>query len=383
MKWVKLLFVHDIKLRCVEGKMYTAADLTDDVTQRYTKLVNELTIACRIIEKQSTDTKLTPLENPKLRFISIGKKGIRPNKEERNTLEEAIIEADAVIVRLPSFIGPVAIKLVKKHCKPYMVEMVSCPWDALWNHGFCGKILAPYMYGMTKYLVARAPRVAYVTESFLQSRYPTKGKTLACSDVELCCVDLEDLDRRKKQFQKTKEVITIGTIGAVDVKYKGQKYVIKALAELKKEGKLFRYEMVGGGNNRYLQTLAKKYGVEKQIRFIGSLSHDEVFKWLRQIDLYIQPSKQEGLPRALVEAMSTGAPAIGATTGGIPELLPATNLFAKGNVGALCQCLRKVEHQWLMYQSEYSIEKAKGYRKHDLDQKREAFYLDFLKEIEK
>ena len=375
---MRLLFIHDIKLRCVDGLIYTTAGLTDDVTQRYTKLVDEMVIACRVIERQPEDTQLTLLKNPKLQFVSIGEKGIRPNLEERTNLESAIRSADVVIVRLPSFIGRLAIKLVNKHHKPYMVEMVSCPWDALWNHGITGKGLAPYMYFMTRYLVKQAPLVTYVTEQFLQGRYPTKGKSLACSDVELSDIDSSDAKRRRIQFEKEKDVLILGTIGATDVRYKGQQYVIEAIARLKREGKNFEYEIVGGGDPSYLKLLAKQYGVEEQVHFIGSLEHQEVFKWLRKIDVYIQPSKQEGLPRSLVEAMSTGAPALGARTGGIPELLPENCLFHKGNVNQLSQLLKTIDSKWLIRQSEYSIHKAEAYKKEYLDQKREAFYLDFL-----
>ncbi len=40
-------------------------------------------------------------------------------------------------------------------------------------------------------------------------------------------------------------------------------------------------------------------GLENQIKLLGPLSHDEIFEWLDSIDIYIQPSLLEGLPRAL------------------------------------------------------------------------------------
>lgn len=51
-------------------------------------------------------------------------------------------------------------------------------------------------------------------------------------------------------------------------------------------------------------------------------------QWLDQLDLYIQPSFTEGLPRALIEAMSRGLPALASDVGGIPELLDAEYMFS-------------------------------------------------------
>src|SRR5690606_42058407 len=96
----------------------------------------------------------------------------------------------------------------------------------------------------------------------------------------------------------------------------------RALARLRQIGlDGFRYEIVGGGDQSYLRKIARKYGVADPVDFLGRITRKEVFQWLDKIDLYIQPSKTEGLPRALIEAMSRGLPCLGTRVGGIPELL--------------------------------------------------------------
>ena len=93
--------------------------------------------------------------------------------------------------------------------------------------------------------------------------------------------------------------------------------------------------LVGGGNNEFLKKIANKNAVGNQVIFHGKLEHDEIFKWLRDIDIYIQPSDTEGLPRSVIEAMSVACPVIGSNAGGIPELINSSAIFDKGNIVVL------------------------------------------------
>ena len=232
---------------------------------------------------------------------------------------------------MPSTIGFLAIDYAKKYKKPYLVEVVACPWDAFWNHSFKGKLFAPYMYYSTKRRVRNAKYVVYVTNEFLQKGYPTNGQNTNCSNVALMEFDNNVLGKRLDKIKSMQEAskIIIGTTAAVNVRHKGQQYVIKALGKLKKQGIAnYEYQLIGGGNQSYLKTIAEKYDVLEQVKFLGPVPHNEVFDWLDTIDIYVQPSRQEGLPRALIEAMSRGLPAFGANTAGIPELIEDEFIFS-------------------------------------------------------
>lgn len=73
-------------------------------------------------------------------------------------------------------------------------------------------------------------------------------------------------------------------------------------------------------------------GVADRVVFKGQMKHQQVLEWIDSLDIYIQPSMQEGLPRALIEAMSRACPAIGSSTGGIPELLPSDAILKEGTL---------------------------------------------------
>ena len=257
---------------------------------------------------------------------------------------------------------------------------MGCPWDSLINHGLSGKILAPYMYLVTKYQVKKASYVLYVTNVFLQKRYPTRGRQVACSDVELqynkqnkiCC---------KSEHTRNEKTLIIGTVGKIDLKYKGQDTVIKALKELKANGFDVKYQIVGPGDKSYLENCALTNNVEDNVVFKGPIGHDRIFEWLETIDIYIQPSLTEGMPRALIEAMSKGCPCVASDAGGMPELLEKKFIFHKGNTNQLVKILLNAYRNGLFSQGERNKEFAKQFSPDVIKKKRNAFYQEFKNNV--
>ena len=66
-----------------------------------------------------------------------------------------------------------------------------------------------------------------------------------------------------------------------------------------------------------------------------------MFKFYENIDVYIQPSYQEGLCRSIVEAMSKACPVVCSDAGGNYELIQEEFIFHKGNSKAL---QKKIEY---------------------------------------
>lgn len=377
---MKLVFAHDHKLRLINGKYYTVGGLRDSITDRYMEYFDSLTIFCRAIEKQPYDTQLFELKNPHINVKPVSNGSLILSKDVLNTMEEEIKISDGLIVKLHSRVAEYAIRYARKYNIPYLVEVVGCPWDAYWNHSLKGKLVAPMMTLSTKKEVKRAPYAVYVTKYFLEKRYPCNGCWIDCSDVELQSLDKEVLLRRLNRIKNMGEQFTIGTLAQVDVKYKGQEYVIHAIAELKKKGKIIKYKLAGSGNKEYLLSVAKKYKVTDQIEFCGVLSHDQVFEWLDNIDFYIQPSKQEGLPRSMIEAISRACPAAGSTVGGIGELISDKYLFKKGSVKEIVDILTSITRESMHEQAIINFQTAQNYEKKSLDKKRAAFYKVFAEQ---
>ena len=127
--------------------------------------------------------------------------------------------------------------------------------------------------------------------------------------------------------------------------------------------------------------MAKKFGVSDDFEIVGTLPHEKVFEWIDQLDIYIQPSNQEGLPRALIEAMSRACPAIGSTTAGIPELLDDNAIFTRKKVNELVDVLRLMsDTKMQLAQAEKNYNTALKYQRDEIYTRRNEFFDMVLKE---
>jgi glycosyltransferase involved in cell wall biosynthesis len=385
----KLLFVHDHVFLKNKSAFYTTGSLTAEVIKRYIDVFGNITLVTRGNDVSVFKENLKPSSMDNAVFVrvpdykTIAKlfnifKAIKIIRNE-------VKMSDYIIARTSS-LAYIAIKYAIKYKKPYLIEVVGCPWDALWNHSFKGKLIAFASYFIQKKAVKQASYVIYVSNHFLQKRYPTKGKCINCSNVALITTRDDVLKERIKKIKALTKgsKIVLGTIAAIDVRYKGQQYVIEALGKLKKEGTTnFEYQLVGKGKQTFLKSLASKHDVNDQVKFIGYMDHKDVWKWLDTIDIYVQPSRTEGLPRALIEAMSRALPAFGARSGGIPELINNKYLFSnsKININEICSILKSLPNDNMIFQAKCNFEESKKYKKEILDKRRKGFLKAFAEQL--
>jgi glycosyltransferase involved in cell wall biosynthesis len=266
----------------------------------------------------------------------------------KQVLKDIIPQMNLVIGYTPGHNLSYAFKVAKKHNIPYLSFLVACPWDGMRNHQrLLVRLLAPIYFLQTRKIIKGSDYVHYVTKSFLQKRYPTNGKSLGCSDTNLGAPNPIALSNRleKLSAKSATEQIRIVTIGHIDIRYKGQEYVIRALANLVKAGECrYHYYLIGAGEGARLKELCKQLNIENHIHFLGRKTPNEVMDILSDADIYAQPSFQEGLPRAVVEAMSTALPCIGFDTGGLPELIAEELIVPKKDVNGIVRCVKMLEN---------------------------------------
>ena len=99
---------------------------------------------------------------------------------------------------------------------------------------------------------------------------------------------------------------------------KGLDVLLEALALLARDGRRPTLWIAGEGPRRgALETLAKQRGVAGQLRILGR--RGDVADLLGACDLFVMPSRREGLGVAALEAMALGRPVVASRAGGLAE----------------------------------------------------------------
>lgn len=214
----------------------------------------------------------------------------------------------------------------------------------------------------------------YVTKFSLQRRYPAKKGAFSSYATGVF------IDQTREAVPKTiskKDTYSLISIGALDQLYKAPDICIRVVAEMKKRGINTHLRWLGKGKYmEEMKILSQELGVGSQIDFMGSVTKEEVDRYLDESDVFLLLSRTEGLPRAMVEALARALPCVGSNVGGIPELIDSNFLVPINNVEITCQKLQLLLQQPDIYhkQSVTNLETSKEYSPSVLDQKRDEFY---------
>ncbi len=389
---MKILFVHDHVFVKKDGKVY-ANSFSYQVLKRYVDVFSQIMVLARSREAGSEEQIDLPLASGEgVSFVFLESItsfssffGLRQAHEKQ--IREMVKEHDAVIARVPSELGLMTAEVANKMNKPYMLEVVGCAWDAMWNYGtWQSKIYAPFLYAKVQSSVKKANYITYVTEEFLQKRYsPSRqASTIGVSDVQLSESDEKTLLHRIKKIEMMGEKRVYGTIGNLNVGYKGIEVAMRMLAEIKDASNDFEYHILGSGDPLEYRQLAEQLGIDDKVFFDGILPEGKaVYAWLDNLDVYLQPSFQEGLPRALVEAMSRGCPSIGSSAGGIPELLDEKMIFDHKTPKQFLTLIENFTNDktLMINEAKYNFHRALDFQKSHLDEKRIGFWIKFREDI--
>jgi glycosyltransferase involved in cell wall biosynthesis len=357
---MKALFCHDHHYYNANGAVVSKGQYHNAVWDRYLNHVDGLTVLGRDggaltgpidgVNTAGRDGVSFELLKDTNSF-----KGLFNRRQSKETIRLLVADHDLIILRGISEIGKMAFDEARRQGKMIAMEMVACAWDELWYHGSIkAKLYAPYRFMIARHMAQNANAIIYVSQKFLQNRYPSNAPIqAAASNVQI------DRDSFSDAPPPTRDFFKIGLIGTLKNRLKGVHIAIEAAKILKTRNlNNFRIHILGPGDafaapHQFGQMAIDK-GVADTIIFDGlRTSGAPVLEWIRDLDLYIQPSFQEGVPRATIEAMSQCRAVIGSNAGGIAELLDNTCVIRRGDATALAD---KIE--WMIKNPDIQKEQA-------------------------
>jgi glycosyltransferase involved in cell wall biosynthesis len=298
----------------------------------------------------------------------------------KRAIRSALAPDDAVILQLSSTVAACLEPALRRTGHPYGVEVVGDPYD-VFSPGANPHPLRPFCRWLFPRQLRRqcvqACAAAYVTEKALQRRYPPGPGAFTTHYSNIVLQD-DDLVAIPRPIGPAPVPFTLITVGMLEHFYKAPDILIEAVGLCRQQGLAVRLVLVGDGRRRPdLEARAAKSGLGENVRFLGQLTAGAAVRaQLDRADLFVLPSRQEGLPRAMVEAMARALPCIGSTVGGIPELLPSEDLVPPGDAMALAEKIRALaaDPMGLAFRSARNLLKARDYHNDILRGRRMAFY---------
>ncbi len=105
-------------------------------------------------------------------------------------------------------------------------------------------------------------------------------------------------------------------------KFKGTDVLIASLPVLLSDFPGVRQDVVGdGGALDEFKQLAERLKLNGSVKFHGQIDHESVIELLKQADLFCYPTKSDGFPKVVLEALACGLPVIATNVSAIPQLI--------------------------------------------------------------
>lgn len=210
------------------------------------------------------------------------------------------------------------------------------------------------------------------------------GKVYFVNGVGITLKDFEGLSHLRQQKReemgvKDEDIVLISMGDLVPRKNYGA--AIRAIA--KANDPRLQYMICGRGPElENLQNLAKELGVENQIHFLGFRT--DVKELLTGADIFLFTTRQEGLPRSMMEAMASGLPCVASAIRGNVDLIEnGINGFTclTDDVDGYAAAIAKIAGDPALRETmrTNNLEKIKNYDITVVEKQIRAIYADVLK----
>jgi glycosyltransferase involved in cell wall biosynthesis len=390
--------------RTPDGQVWSPF-FTYDMWTRYLRVFSEVAVCARVQDVASVGKDMALATGDGVSLIGLPyyqgpQQYLKKRRAVQAALASTIQPGCAYIGRVPGNVSGQAIAALRSAELPYAVEVVGDPWDTFSPGSSTHPLRWFFRRMFTRSMRRECANSAvslYVTEHALQRRYkpregsrtfhasnvflptpaPASPSTHAVSDVCLPNSAFVAAPRERESFAK--QPVRFVCVGSFNLLYKAQDVLIKAFAKAVKRGLDGHLSFVGDGMYRpSIEALARQHPhLDGRVEFLGQLKGGaSVRDVLNRSHIFVLPSRQEGLPRAALEAMALGLPCIGSNVGGFPEILEPDAIVRPGDVNDLAECLTRLAANptRLAEMSAHNLRRAADFHAEKLAVRQTAFY---------
>ncbi|MGB8698001.1 MAG: glycosyltransferase family 4 protein [Thermosynechococcaceae cyanobacterium] len=391
---MRVLVVIDHRFdRTPDGAVWTQTMFTPSYWQRYLDVFEQVMVVARVrpvaqalpdwvqvntgsISVQALPYYLGPWEY------------LQRQHQVMTAARNAFVQGDAVLFYSASPPAQAIAKRLQSLRYPYGVYVIANPYD-VFSPGAVRTPLRPFFQWWAprqlRSLCLKASAAAYITEAALQQQYPP-GPTAYVTHYSMAELTDDVFVQEPRTFNANQTTWTLITVGAMSQLYKAQDILIVAIAQCIRQGLDLRLVFVGDGQYRaMLEGQANRLGIGDRCQFCGQLTTGSaVREQLDRADLFVLPSRQEGLPRAMLEAMARGLPCLGSTVGGIPELLLPEDTVPPADIPRLAAKIQEMvtDPDRLSRTAARNLQRAQDFREICIQAQRGAFYKTLRQQTE-
>ena len=241
-----------------------------------------------------------------------------------------------VFFGIPS--GPIGYMLKKKYHLPYIIRFGGGDIPGFQERfAIVYKVIGPFLrviWNHADALIANSAGLKKMAEDFYDKKW---------IDIIYNGVDTDQFyPAAGKSCRSIDDTIHILFVSRL-IERKGLQFIIPKLREFEeKSHKKIRLTIVGDGPYRgELEKLAMDNSCMELIRFEGQKDKSELLPYYQQADIFILPSKKEGMPNVVLEAMACGLPIVMTPCEGSSELVTDNGIISSldafaDNVIKLC-----------------------------------------------
>ena len=381
----KLLLACDDFIYSHQGVFYAASQEKYDFYQRYLRVFDRLKLVCRCEEENNIKNSRVSLNlDSRIEITPIPmfhgpKEYVKVYFAVGKALKNVTEGCDAAILRIPSTVDIRVGWEVKKKVLPYACEVVYDAEDGWRGYKGLSRLAWKRIDKQMRQLCSSADGVACVTEYYLQKHYYSKKQNAFTENYS--SLSLEKSFYGSPRQYPAGRILTIAHISSQvgEQSAKGHNQTIEAIKWLKDKGVNVKVKFAGsdyfGGIAQYNKH-AEQLGVADSIEFVGFLSRDKIDSFLEDADLYVMPTKAEGLPRVIIEAIAKGLPCVTTPVSGNPELVHGHFLVDYYDTKTLADRIEELATTPELYEkmSRDNFERSLKYEASILQARRDSFY---------